>query len=70
MKNLRLHNVSIHRNFYYNRFIDMNMLERKRKKSWNHGVTESLSHRRTYILKKMNLNYLSSLNYSIVKFYS
>ena len=66
MKNLRLHNVSIHRNFYQNRFI--NEYDRKKKakisesqslevtESRSHRVTESQSflvrYRRTYVLKK------------------
>ena len=61
MKNLCLHNVSIHTNFYQNRFI--NEYDRKKKakisESRSLGVPESRSHgsflvryRRTYVLKK------------------
>ena len=59
MKNLRLHNVSIHKNVYQTRFI--NEYARK-KKAKNHGITESRSprvteflvrYRRTFVLNKI-----------------
>ena len=44
MKKLCLHNVSSHRNFEQNRFV--NECARKKKvKSRNHGMTESRNHR-------------------------
>ena len=55
MKNLRLHNVSIHRNFYQNRFINKYAKKKKAKilESQSHGVPEFLvRYRRTYILNK------------------
>ena len=58
MKNLRLYNVSIHRNFYQNRFINEYARKKKAKisESWSFGVTESRSflvrYRRTYVLNK------------------
>ena len=52
MKNLCLHNVSMHRHFYQNQFIT-NMLERKKLKSRSHGVPEFflVRYRRTKVLK-------------------
>ena len=42
MKNLRLHNVSIHRKFYQNRFINEYGRKKKAKisESRSHGITE------------------------------
>ena len=56
MKNLRLHNVSIHRNFDQNRFLNEYARKKKAKisESRSPGVTESWSflvrYRRTYVL--------------------
>ena len=43
MKNLRLHNVSIHRIFFIKIGSYMSMLERKKLKSRSHGITEFFS---------------------------
>ena len=61
--NLCLHNVSIHRNFDQNWFINEYARKKKLKsrshgitESWNDGITESRSflvrYRRTYVLNK------------------
>ena len=49
MKNLRLHDVSIHRNFYQNRFINEYARKKKKLKSRSFLVR----YRRTYVLKKV-----------------
>ena len=62
MKNLRLHNVSIHRNFYQNRFINECARKKKAKipESQSPRVPESRSflvrYRRTYVLNNI-INY-------------
>ena len=49
MKNLRLHNVSIHRNFYQNKFI--NEYARKKKAKFSESRSFLVRYRRTYVLK-------------------
>ena len=62
MKNLCFYNVSIHRKFDQNRFINEYAKKKKAKisESRNHGMTESRSflvrYRRTYVLKTYVLN--------------
>ena len=51
MKNLRLHNVSIHRNFYQNRFI--NECARKKKAKIPESRSFLVRYRRTYVLKNI-----------------
>ena len=54
MKNLRLHNVSIHRNFYKNRFIN-DYARKKTKSEGSHRVTEFFSEiQKNYVLNKKN----------------
>ena len=59
MKNLRLHNVSIHRNFYQNRSINEFARKKKAKipESRSPVIPESRSflvrYRRTYVLNKI-----------------
>ena len=58
---MRLHNVSIHRNFYQNQFINeyTKKIKAKISESRSHGVPESRSfrvrYRRTYVLNKLRL---------------
>ena len=65
IKNLHLHNVSIHRNFFKNRFINECAKKKKDKipESWSHEIPESRSflvrYRRTYVLDNIKFkNYL------------
>ena len=56
MNTLCLHNVSIHRNFEPNQFINECARKKKPKmpKSQNHGVPEFLvRYRKTYVLKNL-----------------
>ena len=55
MKNLRLYNVSIHRKFYQNRFINECAGKKKAKitESWRFLVR----YRRTYVLKKYHMRF-------------
>ena len=80
MKILRLHNVSIHRNFYQNRFINKYARKKKAKISEsrshgarNHGVPESRSflvkYRRTYVLKNYEVWLQRSLKVIKCHFY-
>ena len=58
MQNLRLHNVSILRNFNKNRFIDKYARKKKAKisESQSHGVF-LVRYRRTYVIKNMTKCY-------------
>ena len=64
MNNFCLHNVSIHRNFDQNQFINEYARKKKAKisESRSHGMTESRSflvrYRRTYVLKNKQVNKL------------